>query len=175
MNPNQHNSLKKLPSEKLIELIDMLAKSTIAMDGVWFQSVESGLGMDAAILHDQNVWRNFSEIEARRIKSFLDLPDNSGLEGLKQALAYRFNGLSNKDEVTIDGNTLIYRITDCRVQSARIRKGMPLHPCKSVGIIEYTYFAKKIDPRFECEAISCYPEVTENHCACSWKFTLKED
>lgn len=175
MNPNQHNSLKKLPSEKLIELIDILAKSTIAMDGVWFQSVESGLGMDTAILHDQNVWRNFSEIEARRIKSFLSLPDNSGLEGLKQALAYRFNGLSNKDEVTIDGNTLIYRITDCRVQSARIRKGMPLHPCKSVGIIEYTSFAKKIDSRFECEAISCYPEVTENHCACSWKFTLKVD
>lgn len=74
----------------------------------------------------------------------------------------------------MNGNELIYRVLDCRVQNARSRKGLAFHPCKSVGIIEYTGFAKEIDERFECEAISCYPDVTDEGCNCSWRFTLKE-
>ena len=73
------------------------------------------------------------------------------------------------------GNTLIYRTLDCRVQNARKRKGMEFHPCKAVGVIEYTGFAKTIDDRFECEALSCYPEITDETCNCSWKFILKDN
>lgn len=68
-----------------------------------------------------------------------------------------------------------YKVIDCRVQTARTRKGMPLHPCKSVGIIEYSYFAKEIDPRFDCETISCFPDITDPTCACCWKFTLQNE
>ena len=60
----------------------------------------------------------------------------------------------------MEGNTLTYTAVDCRVQTARKRKGMPFHPCKSVGIIEYSGFAREIDDRFTCECISCYPEIT---------------
>ena len=81
----------------------------------------------------------------------------------------------NEDEIIVDGNTLIYRTLDCRVQNARKRKGMEFHPCKAVGIIEYTGFAKTIDDRFECEALSCYPEITDETCNCSWKFILKDN
>ena len=49
---------------------------------------------------------------------------------------------------------------ECRVQSARRRKGMPFHPCKPVGCIEYSGFARTIDDRIECRCLSCYPEVT---------------
>ena len=60
------------------------------------------------------------------------------------------------------------------MQSARERKGMPFHPCKSVGIIEYGGFAKAIDPRIRCECVSCYPDVTDPTCRCKWKFTIDE-
>jgi len=36
-------------------------------------------------------------------------------------------------------------------------------------------FAKTIDDRFECEALSCYPEITDETCNCSWKFILKDN
>ena len=36
-------------------------------------------------------------------------------------------------------------------------KQMEYHPCKSVGIIEYSGFAKTIDERITCECLSCYP------------------
>ena len=170
-----HNqALEKLDKEDLLKLIEIYCKNWLAMDGVWFQSVERKLGMDEAMEHDINAWRSFTVIEARRIKEFLKLEERSGIEGLKQALKYRLYANINEDEIIVQDNVLIYRTLDCRVQNARKRKGMEFHPCKAVGIVEYKYFAKEIDDRFECEAISCYPEITDDSCNCSWKFTLAE-
>ncbi len=155
-----------------MELIEIYSVNWLAMDGVWFQSVENKFGMDEAMYHDAQAWSRFTVIEAKRIKKFLALPDNSGLEGLKKALSLRFYANINDDETVISGNTLTYSAINCRVQRARERKGMVFHPCKSVGIIEYTEFAKVIDERFTCECVSCYPDITDNSCCCKWKFTL---
>ena len=167
--------LDTLSNEQLKELVRIYARNMYAMDGVWFQSVEEKMGMDEAILHDKNAWRRFTKTEARRIKNFLQLPGRPGLEGLEKALSIRFSALANPEvEILREGDSLIYRVVDCRVQTARRSKGMPYHPCKPVGIIEHEYFAKEIDDRIECEAVSCFPDVTDESCACSWRFTLKE-
>ena len=163
---NNYETLSKLSKDELIELIEIYSKNWLAMDGVWFQSVERKLGMDEAMYHDGEAWKRFTVIEAKRIKEFLNLPDNSGLEGLSKALKLRFYANIN------EGNTLTYTSLNCRVQRARERKGMPFHPCKSVGIIEYSEFAKVIDSRFICECVSCYPDITDNECCCKWRFTL---
>ena len=164
--------LNRFSREELLKLIEIYSKNWLAMDGVWFQSVEKEYGMDSAIRHDENAWKRFTVIEAKKIKEFLTLPERAGIEGLEQALRLRLYANINGDQITTEGNTLIYRTMDCRVQNARKRKGMEFHPCKSVGLIEYSGFAKVIDDRFECEAISCYPEITDNSCNCAWRFTL---
>ena len=171
---NNRERLKEYTKDQLIDLIEMYCKNWLAMDGVWFQSVESKFGMDEAMFHDEEIWKRFTVIEAQKIKKFLDLPEQAGLEGLKAALQLRLYSNINDDEIIIEGNTLTYRTIDCRVQSARTRKGMPLHPCKPVGLVEYAGFAKTIDSRFECECVSCFPDLTDESCACSWKFTLNE-
>lgn len=167
--------IANMGKEDLLKIIDIYSKNWLALDGVWFQSIEQKFGMDEAIEHDENAWRNFTVIEAGRIKNFLDLSDRPGIEGLKQALRLRIYANINRDEIIVRGNVLIYRTLDCRVQNARKRKGMEFHPCKSVGILEYTYFAKTIDDRFSCEAISCYPDIEDDTCNCAWKFTLVEE
>lgn len=171
----KHNAaLDALTKEQLIELIGAYSKNWLALDGVWFQSVEQKSGMDEAMYHDAQAWRRFTVIEAKRIKKFLGLPDRAGLEGLKKALSLRFYANINEDEIIIEGNTLLYRTLACRVQSARECKGMPFHPCKPVGEIEYAGFAQVIDPRITCECVSCYPDITDDTCACAWRFTLRE-
>lgn len=49
---------------------------------------------------------------------------------LKRALQLRLYANINEDEIIVDGNTLIYRTLDCRVQNARKRKGMEFHPAR---------------------------------------------
>lgn len=126
------------------------------------------------MFHDAEAWQRFTVIEAKRLKDFLRLPKQAGLEGLAQALKLRLYANLNEDEILIEGNTLVYRTLECRVQAARERKGMPFHPCKSVGMIEYTGFAKTIDDRLTCECLSCYPDIVDKSCRCAWKFTLEE-
>jgi len=167
--------LDNLSGEQLRKLVQLYARNIYALDGVWFQSIEQEEGIDAAMKHDKNAWRRFTETEARRIKNFLRLPDYPGLEGLEKALSLRFSALANpKVEIIRTPDILIYKVIDCRVQTARKQKGMLFHPCKPVGIIEHAYFAKVIDSRIECETLSCYPEITDQSCACSWKFHIPD-
>ena len=167
-------SLSAFTKEALIRLIEIYSKNWLAMDGVWFQSVERKLGMEEAMYHDAEAWRRFTVIEARRIKEFLGLGERPGLEGLARALRLRFYANLNQDRIQVEGDTLTYTSVDCRVQRARERKGMPFHPCKAVGIIEYEGFARAIDDRITCRCLSCYPEVTDPSCCCKWQFTLRE-
>ncbi len=166
--------LESFSKEQLIELIEIYSKNWLALDGVWFQSIEQSDGMDAAMFHDERAWERFTVIEARRIKSFLKLEKYPGLDGLEKALRLRFYGNLNQASFEYRDNALIYTMERCRVQSARRVKGMPYHPCKSVGIIEYSGFAKTIDERIECRCLSCYPDVTDESCACKWEFTIAE-
>lgn len=167
-------ALKALSREQLERLIEIYCKDWLAIDGVWFQTVERKLGMDEAMEHDVAVWKQFTVIEAKKIKEFLSLPERAGLDGLEQALRLRLYANINRDEILREGNTLLYRTLDCRVQTARNRKNMPWHPCKAVGEVEYSGFARVIDDRISCRAVSCYPDKTDDSCACSWLFTLEE-
>lgn len=166
-------TLNQLSKEELQQLVEIYARNIYALDGVWFQSIEKTDGMDAAMMHDRNAWQRFTETEARRIKNFLHLPEQAGLDGLEKALSIRFSALANPVVQLIrEPEALIYRVVDCRVQTARKSKGMAYHPCKSVGIIEHAFFAKIIDSRIETETLSCFPDVADDTCACAWKFTI---
>lgn len=168
--------IEDLSREDLLELARVYAKNWLAHDGCWFLAAEQKYGMDVAIELDIASWQNFTIIEARRLIDFLQLGEKSGIEGLKKALRFRLYATINEDEISVseDGKTLEYRVKTCRVQSARRTKGLEDFPCKSVGIVEYSNFAKTIDGRFDTECTSCPPEITNPDYYCIWKFTLKE-
>ena len=142
--------LDALTREELVELLEITAKDLIALDGTWFQSLEREQGMDTAMEHDRAAWRRFVPSEARRLKKLLDI-----------------------SEILWEDDALVFRITDCRVQNARARKGMEFHPCKSVGELEYAGFAAALDDRIHCECVSCFPDVTDNTCNCAWRFWVE--
>ena len=168
----EKEELEKLSREQLIELLLIDSKNLVAMDGVWFQSVEREQGMDCAMHHDEEIWKRYTRSEARRIKKFLGLGEHPGLEGLARALSYRMVDRANPSEVGYRDGRLIYKILVCRVQEARTRKNMPLHPCKSAAVYEYGGFAEEIDDRIKCRCVSCYPDVTDESCSCAWKFWI---
>ncbi len=165
---------KDLDKETMQGIIEDFAKNWLAHDGLWFQAVEKQYGMEKAIELDTEAWGKFTVIEARRIMKRHNIPENSGLEGLKKALGFRLYAFLNVQAVRNETeNSFEFVMVDCRVQSARKRKGMDLFPCKSVGIVEYEGFAKTIDPRIKTECIQCPPDAESgNEFYCGWKFSI---
>ena len=171
----KYPELEKLSKEELIEIIEDEAKNWLAHDGLWFQAVERHFGIETAIKLDEEAWKDFTVIEANRIKKRLNLPEDGGLDALEQALNFRmYRRINNQVIERPDNNTLILKMIDCRVQQARERKNMTFFPCKSVGLIEYSYFAKTIDKRIKTEVIKCPPDdIKDVDFYCAWKFVVE--
>ncbi|HPJ67857.1 MAG TPA: DUF6125 family protein [Desulfobacteraceae bacterium] len=168
--------LVDMPRERLLKLISCLGTNWIAGDGVWFQAVESTHGMNDAKRCNDTCWTRFSPFEAWSIKEFLGLPEHPGIEGLKQALKFRMYASVNTQTIIDEGpDCIVFEMNDCRVQSARKRRGLDDYPCKSVGLVEYGRFAQTIDPGIKTECIGCPPDPHPKEWFCSWRFIMNRD
>lgn len=166
-------TLSALTRPQLEDLVVDLSKRWLAHDGLWFQAVEADQGMSAAMGYDATAWSAFTVIEAKRIMAFLGLAPGGGLEALEQALPLRLYSFINEQEVIrVDAQTLVLRMNDCRVQSARERRGLAAFPCKAVGQVEYPGFARAIDPRIGTRCLVCPPDPHPDDFYCSWEFSL---
>ncbi|MBN2800065.1 MAG: hypothetical protein JXX28_13050 [Deltaproteobacteria bacterium] len=166
--------IEDLPREALLELLSDFAKNWLAHDGLWFQAVERHHGLEHAMQLDAEAWARFSPIEARRIRALLQLSAAPGLEGLEEAMNFRLYARLNEQSAVRDGDRLVFTMHRCRVQEARRRRGLPPFPCKEVGVVEYTEFAKAIDPRIQAAPLHCPPDDPVEGVACQWAFTLAE-
>ena len=168
--------LRLLSKDELVRIIVDDAKNWLAHDGVWFQAIEKKYGIDVAVELDIEAWRHFTVIEAKRIMDRLDMKPGGGIPAIVECLKHRFYARLNlQDCIEVSDRRVVFRMLECRVQSARKRKGLANHPCKSVGIVEYSEFAKVIDSRIKTSCIACPPdEVPEEFC-CAWEFSLPEE
>lgn len=168
--------LTQLDRKILEGMIEDFAKNWLAHDGLWFLEIEKKFDMETAINIDRDAWRQFTVIEAKRIMARHDIGENSGLEGLKKALGFRLYSVLNKQKICNESdNSFDFYMVECRVQTARKRKNLPLFPCKTVGVEEYAYFARTIDSKIECQCIGCPPdENAGDDFYCGWKFSIKE-
>ena len=169
-----NEELNNLTKEELINYIGDISKNWLAIDGTWFQAVEKRYGIEKAIEIDVDSWNVFTVVEAKRIIQRFNIPKNGGIPALIKALQFRVYANINEQEIVeISENRCVFRMNDCRVQSARNRKGLPDFPCKKVGIPEYSLFAKTIDPRIETNCICCPPHDHPESYYCAWEFILK--
>ena len=165
-------NLRDLSRDELIALLEVYAKNWLAHDGCWFLAAERRYGMETAIALDTASWDCFSPVEAKRITDVFRIPDGGGLDALQRALGYRlYAAVNRQDKERVDEGALRFRMRECRVQQARMRKGLPPFPCKPVGLVEYTRFAEAVDRRIETRCVHAPPDaVTESFC--EWEFRL---
>lgn len=166
--------LSGLSKGDLIKIIIDDAKNWLAHDGLWFQAVESVHGMDEAISADRTAWEKFTVIEAKRIMERLGMKPGGGIPALVECLKHRLYARLNLQDVMEQSDSrVVFRMVDCRVQSARRRKGLADFPCKTVGIVEYAEFARTIDPRIRTRCIACPPDAHPDQYWCAWEFTIE--
>lgn len=168
--------LHNLSKEELIEIILDDAKNWLAHDGLWFQAVEASSGMEAAIDADRAAWEKFTVIEAKRIMARLGIAPGGGIPALLECFNHRlYARLNQQQALEVTATRAVFRMVDCRVQSARNRKGLDDFPCKSVGIVEYSEFARTVDPRIQTRCLACPPDAHPDDYWCAWEFTLQAD
>ena len=166
--------LLEMAPEKLEELKSRVAKNWLVNDGVWFQAIEFTEGMNEAKRCNDSCWAQFSPFEASSIKQLLGLGDAPGLEGLKRALGFRvYEAINVQSIVEETEKSFVFQMNQCRVQNARKRKGLDDYPCKSGGMVEYSYFARAIDSRIKTECLGCPPDAHPEEWFCAWKFSLE--
>ena len=69
--------------------MEYFRRSYTAADGLWFMKVEEQYGFVKALQLDEAVWRVLPKIQARTIKSMMDL--QLGLDGLQEAIDARLS------------------------------------------------------------------------------------
>jgi len=169
------NAFDGMSKEELRRALEAFAKNWLAHDGCWFLAAEERLGLEAAIDLDARSWARFAVAEARRIMETFGVPEGGGLESLEKALGFRMYSLVNEQHIqwSEDRSRLRFIMDACRVQQTRRRKGLADFPCKSVGIVEFSTFARTVDPRIRTTCLECPPDAKEGR-YCSWEFTLGE-
>ena len=166
--------VKDLTREELLEFWTDASKNWLAHDGLWFREVENKYGLEAAMELDQKAWEKFTVIEAQRIMKRLGMEPGGGIPALVQALKFRLYALINVQEVKeVSDTRCVFRMNKCRVQDARKRQGLSDFPCKTVGIVEYSGFAKTIDPRIKTTCLICPPDPHPPDVWCAWEFKLE--
>ncbi|MBD3290344.1 hypothetical protein GF337_16190 [candidate division KSB1 bacterium] len=164
---------RKFTKDELFDLIVDSAKNWLAHDGLWFLAAEEKYGMEAAIELDREAWRKFTVIEAKRIMNRLGMQPGGGIPALITALDYRLYAYINEQKVEeVSEDRCVFKMKKCRVQTARKRKNLPDFPCKSVGIVEYRYFAETIDPRINTKCLTCPPDDHPEDYYCAWEFSI---
>jgi len=154
-------------------IISDFAKLWLAHDGLWFQAVEQEYGLDTAIKLDKIAWSQFSLLEAKRILERLNKKPGGGIPLLAEALGHRLYAHLNQQRIVEQtASRLVFEMVSCRVQDARHRKGLEAFPCKDVGIVEYSTFAKTIDPRIETRCLRCPPDSYAGEYWCRWEFVI---
>jgi hypothetical protein len=162
---------EKLSRKELLKLVRVYAKNWLAHDGCWFLAAEEKYGMQTAMELDTRSWERFAVAEAKRIMKEFDIAPDGGLKALEKALRFRLYSAINRQKIEwIDDTRMVFRMIECRVQKTRQQKNLPDFPCKSVGVVEFSHFAKTIDSRIETRCIACPPDSVSDF-ACAWEFS----
>jgi hypothetical protein len=160
--------MAKLKNQQILEYF---SRSYKAVDGLWFMKVEEKFGFDNALELDDQVWKIMSKIQARMIKSFLEL--KNGPNSLLMALIKKFEleGFQFESKRIRSGFKII--IYDCPWYNLMVKSGRE-QLAKKVGNTicntEYRVWISELAKgmRFELETQKC-----EKSDHCTFNFLIK--
>ena len=166
--------LAEMPKDKLLDLFFLHIRNLWRVDGLYFLGIEKKFGKKAATEIDTNCWKLMGKLEARDLKTLLEIKQND-VPSLMHALRNTSWALDQRDkEVEVSQTKGIFRVVKCQTQLTRIRKGLEVFPCKNVRFTYLKAFAEEFNPNIEVECRICPPDERPANMWCEWEFKLKE-
>jgi len=167
--------LSAMPKEKLLDLFFLHVKNLWRVDGLYFLGIEEKFGTDAATQIDANCWKLMGKLEARDLKNafgFKEIDVTRLLELLRNT-SWALD--QDSKEVEVAENRGIFRVTKCRTQETRIRKGFGVFPCRQVRFGYLKGFAEELNPKIEVVCKVCPPGQRPEGIWCEWEFSLRSN
>lgn len=164
--------LSSMSKEKLLDLFFLHVKNLWRIDGLYFLGIEERFDTKAATEIDANCWKLMGKIEARELKEVLGIREND-LPSLLEILRNTSWALyQTKKEINVKKSSVVFRVTECKIQEARIRKGLDIFPCKQVRFGYLKSFAEELNPKIEVVCKVCPPDKKTEDTWCEWEFKL---
>ena len=166
--------IEEIPKEKLADFIFTHLRNMWAVDGFYYLFIEEKYGTEVATEIDRKVWKIMGKLEARKIKELFDIKENN-ISSLMKALSYSSWSLDLEEkEIIVNKNNGIIRNTKCRIQNARLEKGLSEFGCKPVRFGFLKAFAKEFNPKITVNCVVCPPDEHSKDLWCEWEFIQKE-
>lgn len=142
------------------QMADFYYRSYTAVDGLWFMKVEEKYGFDTALEIDNEVWKVLPKIQARMLKSMMNM--EKGMEALCECFAAKLalDGFSFRTEKNEDNSEFKFIIDRCPWYDLMVKSGRENLSEKVGGRIcnsEYSVWAAEFgdDIRFELQSQIC--------------------
>jgi len=164
--------LKAIPQEQLLDLIFMHIRNLWRVDGLYFLGIEEKFGTQAATQIDSNCWKIMGKLEARELKTLLQMEKND-IPSFMHALQNTSWSLYQEEkEIETSQTKGVFRVTKCRTQQTRIQKGLGEFPCKNVRFSYLKSFAEEFNPNIKAKCQICPPSLHPDDVWCEWEFTI---
>lgn len=168
-------SVETLGKEELRELLEVVGRLWLTIDGLWIQSVERELGTEKCLEMYTKIMEQNGAIEARRIGRFLGIAqEKAKIEDVITARGL-FGGGVETEPRWISDKEVILDLYNCRPQQARKEKGQSIFPCKTMELAHLSAFTRQLNPKLKVECLFCPPDERPadlpEKVSCRWKIT----
>jgi hypothetical protein len=165
--------ISALSKEELLELLNMLGRNLLSVDGLWFIYVEDKFGLEKAVEIDEKVWDSFGLTEGLRLKKARNITGD-GISSLVEVLPHLSWFATCDYEISeVTDERLVLSITNCSPQKARIRTGRGEFSCRQVGINYFGAILSTIAPSLKVSCLLTPPEEHPDNLWCQWEFRLE--
>jgi len=158
-----------LPGDTLKQLLATMIRNLWRVDGLYFLGIEKRFGTEAATEIDAQCWASMAELEARDLMRIFSIEAGS-LDALEKTLPLTTWVLDHTHKrMTRTADALVFEVLECRTQKTRLKKSLPVFPCRYVREGYLTRFAAVFGCRCDCEV--CPPGDRDGEVWCRWRFT----
>jgi hypothetical protein len=161
------------PAEKLMDIFYTHIRNVWRVDGLYFLGIEEKFGTQAATDVDAYCHRALGTIEAKALVKVLDLPGR-GIAELITVLEHSCWSLDLQNKTyEVFADRAVLTVTECATQLTRLKKNLPVFPCKQVRFGYLKSFVEAFNPELECVCKFCPPEERPQNAWCRWEFVRR--
>lgn len=167
------DELRRWKKEKLLDYIEMAAKTFWTLQNNWMANMEKRFGNDVAIEFDSQVFGRQVEVAVLRLKKLLNLNDD--MELLVKSHRLVLSSLYVHWDVAERSDKKVHMVVrHCPLQLRRKRDGEPELPCKPALLSTALRRASAINPKIKVTHVMAPPDPHPEDLWCEAVYQIQD-